>query len=251
MVLLFFSGALAGVSNAIAGGGTFFTFPVFLASGIPPIMANASNAVAVWPGNAMAVVGYRQELKKTGSSIRLSLVLVLIGGTLGAWLLTVIDNTAFLKLIPFLIFFATLLFAQGSNLVKILKRNSFSKAFSSPPPGFKRLTELAFATYGGFFGAGYGVMLLAWLEISTNNDIQTNNGLKNLISCVVGSVAAAIFAFSGLVSWPHTLVAFSGATAGGLVGAKIARWLSALWLRRVVISFCLFLSGYYFFKYYS
>lgn len=249
LIVLFFAGIAAGISNAIAGGGTFFTFPVFLAAGVPPVVANASNAIAVWPGHAMAVVGYRNVFKSVPSGLRLSILLVFLGGVFGAYLLTIIDNSSFTKLIPFLILFATFLFAYGKQIIGWLKKRI--TVSSSANSYIIRSSELAFATYGGFFGAGYGVMLMALLQMANDNDLHTNNALKNLIATIVSSVAVAVFIFSGVVSWEHTCVAFAGAVLGGLVGTKVARWLSAVWLSRVVIAFGLFLGGYYFLKYYS
>lgn len=250
LALLFFSGILAGISNAIAGGGTFFTFPVFLAAGVPPVIANASNAVAVWPGHALAVIGYREELRAFSGGIRTSIFIAILGGAVGALLLTYIGNKSFMKLIPFLILFATILFAFGGVLSRRVNSKSSGRSFASPSL-VTQLCEFSFAVYGGFFGAGMGIMLMAGLHMLGVHDIQVNNALKNFLAAVVTSIAVCIFAFSGLVAWPYTLLAFSGAVIGGLAGAYIARWLSAIWLRRIVISLGLFLSIYYFIKYYG
>lgn len=250
LALLFFSGILAGISNAIAGGGTFFTFPVFLAAGVPPVIANASNAVAVWPGHALAVIGYREELRTFSEGIRTSVFVAFLGGAVGALLLIYIGNKAFIKLIPFLILFATILFAFGGVLSRWVNSKSPGKSFTNPSLT-TRLCEFSFAVYGGFFGAGMGIMLMAGLHMLGVHDIQVNNALKNLLGAVVTSIAVCIFSFSGLVAWPYTLLAFSGAVIGGFAGAYIARWLSAIWLRRIVVSLGLFLSIYYFIKYYG
>lgn len=249
LVLLFFAGIAAGVSNAVAGGGTFFTFPVFLAAGIPPIVANASNAIAVWPGHAMAVVGYRKELSRLKSQLWKSCLIVFLGGAIGAYLLSIISNAAFTKLIPLLILFATLLFAFGKKLVSLV--NARMTVRSSANPYIKRISELVFAVYGGFFGAGYGIMLMAWLQMTNDHDLQTNNALKNLIATIMASVAVTVFVVTGIISWWHTGAAFVGAIIGGLLGAKVVRLLSEQWLSRVVIVFGLFLSVYYFIRYYG
>ena len=116
MLLLFLAGVLAGICNAIAGGGTFFTFPVFLSAGIPPVVANASNAVAVWPGHALAAVGYRKELREFQHGMKGSIVVAMLGGAVGALLLAYIGDRSFSMLIPFLILFATLLFGFGKAI---------------------------------------------------------------------------------------------------------------------------------------
>lgn len=247
--LLFLAGILAGISNAIAGGGSFFTFPLFLAVGLPPIVANASNSIAVWPGHALAVVGYRKELRQHSSGIGISVVIAFLGAALGAVTLTLTGNETFIKLIPFLILFSTLLFIFDSKLGGMITSYSTKQSFMRSS-FLTRILEFIFAFYGGFFGAGLGVMLMAGLQILGIHDIQTNNALKNLLASIITSIAVLIFALSGVVAWSYTIVAFTGAVIGGLLGARIAQWLSAIWLRRIVIFFGLFLSIYYFVKYY-
>ena len=249
-LLLLGSGMLAGLSNAIAGGGTFFTFPVFLAAGLPPVIANASNAVAVWPGHALAVVAYRRELSRVTTDIRGSMVVAFIGGAAGAFLLARIGNAAFSKLIPFLIAIATLLFAFGGRL-SIWLTSRRPAAGLEKPGVVTRLCEFCFAVYGGFFGAGLGVMLMAGLLMLGIQDIQVNNALKNLLAAIITSVGVVVFALTGLVSWPHTLIAFVGAIVGGLLGARAARRLPAAWLRRLVIAMGVTLTFYYFRQYYG
>ena len=249
-LLLLITGVLAGMSNAIAGGGTFFTFPAFLASGIPPVVANASNAVAVWPGHALAVVGYRQELTRFSASIVGSVIIAFSGGVVGALLLIYVGNTAFAKLIPFLILCAALLFASGRSLGSWLSVRTVG-VDRMRPTLVARLVEFLFAVYGGFFGAGLGIMLMAGLLILGVHDLQANNALKNLLAAIINTVAVLVLAVSGLVSWPLTIVAFIGAVLGGLLGARVARVLPVVWLRRVVVAIGLVLSVYYFSKYYN
>ena len=249
-LLLLTTGVLAGMCNVIAGGGTFFTFPAFLASGIPPVVANASNAVAVWPGHALAVVGYRRELSRCSASIVVSIIVVLSGGVVGALLLTYVGDTAFSRLIPFLILFATLLLASARSMGSWLSARTFG-ANHTRPSLLTRLVEFLFAVYGGFFGAGLGIMLMAGLLILGVHDLQANNALKNLLAAIANTVAVLVLAVSGLVSWSLTIVAFIGAMLGGLLGVRVARVLPAVWLRRVVVAIGLVLSVYYFGKYYD
>ncbi len=250
MLLLFLAGILAGICNAIAGGGTFFTFPVFISAGIPPVVANASNAVAVWPGHALAAVGYRKELREFSTNIRSSVVIAMVGGATGALLLACIGNRAFSMLIPFLVLFATLLFMYGKTVNRWIDRHTASISIESP--GYmSRVIEFSIAVYGGFFGAGLGIMLMGGLLMLGIHDIHANNALKNLLGAIVTAVSVLVLTLSGLVSWPHTVFAFAGAVLGGFLGVPLARLLSDIWLRRLVISVGIFLSVYYFIKYYG
>lgn len=248
--ILFITGVIAGVSNAVAGGGTFFTFPALLASGLPPVVANASNAVAVWPGHALALVGYRKELASYSHAIRGSIAIALIGGVLGAALLVSVGNQAFSKLIPLLILLSTLLFAFGGKINDWLKAKAVSADFSRPKP-MTRFFELLFAVYGGFFGAGLGVMLMAGLQMLGVKDAQANNALKNLLAAVVTTVSVVVLAVTGLVAWPQTALAFAGAMVGGLIGGHVARRIPVNVLRRIVIALGAVLTVYYFYKYYA
>ncbi len=248
--MLFATGIIAGIVNAIAGGGTFFTLPAFLAAGIPPVAASASNAVSVWPGHALAVFEYRRELSKYSRSLGGSIVVAVLGGAAGAAMLAFAGDKTFSKLIPFLVLFATLLFAFGQSAGKWLAARTTVADMMNPRLA-TRCAEFVIALYGGFFGAGLGVMLMAGLLMLGVRDVQANNALKNLLASVVTTVSVLVFALSGLVSWPHTAIAFAGAVAGGLLGARIARRLSPRWLRGVVIVVGLALSAYYFIEYHG
>jgi len=249
-LMLFGVGVLGGVINAVAGGASFFTFPAFLATGIPPIVANASNLIAVWPGNTIAVYGYRDHLHDYSGDMKLSIVIALIGGGFGALILTYTGNSTFVKLIPFLIMFATIIFAFGNTISKLISTHS-NESQHIKHNIRTRIMEFLFALYGGFFGAGLGIMLMAGLQILGISDIQLNNALKNLLGALISLVAVVIFSISGIVAWDYTISAFIGAILGGFMGARFAQWLSPVWLRRVVISLGSFLSVYYFIKYYT
>jgi uncharacterized membrane protein YfcA len=248
--LLFLAGFAAGVCNAVAGGGTLISFPVFLAAGLPPVVANASNAIAVWPGHALALIGYRAHLAQQAQPIKASLAAALAGGITGALLLSQAGDALFARLIPPLLLAATLLFAYGEAARRWLQ----ARAPDMRPgqSGWRlRSIEFVLAVYGGFFGAGLGVMLMAGLMMLGVRDLQANNALKNLLACVITSVAAAVFAVSGLVSWPETGAAFAGAMIGGVAGGHWAKRLPASLLRRLVIVTGCVLTLYYAWKYYG
>jgi uncharacterized membrane protein YfcA len=249
-LLLLMAGVLAGVSNSIAGGGTFFTFPAFLAAGLSPVVANASNALAVWPANIVAAISYRREFADIPALLKGSLMIALAGGAAGAGLVAYVGNEVFSRLIPFLILFATVLFTFGRRIGAWLYPRTPAGA-PAHPGALARTFEFMVAVYGGFFGAGLGVMLMAGLLMLGVHNLQKNNALKNLLGAVVNSTAILVFVASGLVSWPHTLIGLSGAAVGGMAGARIARLLSAAWLGRIVTTVGLLLSAYYFMKYYG
>jgi uncharacterized membrane protein YfcA len=247
LLMLFSAGIAAGMCNAVAGGGTFFSFPVFLATGIPPIVANASNSIAVWPGNVMAVINYRKQLMAHAGEIKTTIFISFIAGVMGAILLFYTGNAAFEKMIPYLILLATLLFMFGGKLKALFTPSGGTEQLK--PSIMTRMFEFVVALYGGFFGGGLGIMLMASLQLTGFRDIHLNNALKNLLGAVISFAAFIIFSFSGIVHWPYTLVAFTGAIIGGFLGARLAKSLSAKYLRIVVIAFGCCLTVYYFYKY--
>lgn len=247
----------AGGMNAIAGGGTFFSFPALLAAGIPPVMANASNTVALWPASLSSAWAYRREAMRHRRSAIILIIVSLAGGLTGGLLLLATSNAAFSTLIPWLLLIATALFAfanQVSRTVSWLKTTW--RATPAPPltdaPGSLggALFQLIVAIYGGFFGAGLGILTLAALSIQGFKDMQELNALKNVASAVNYTVAALTFIVAGAISWPHTLVMLVTAMIGGYAGASLARRLPACWLRRMIVTVGASLTLVYFFKTY-
>ncbi len=244
---------VAGGMNAMAGGGTFFSFPAMLAAGVPPIMANASNTVALWPASISSAWAYRREAMRHGRWAALLAVISMVGGLLGGLLLLAISNETFSRLIPWLLLVATTLFAFSAQVSKLIR---WVKGHMKLPPSDKpgstggAIFQTAVAIYGGFFGAGMGILTLAALSIQGFEDIQEINALKNLTSAMNYTVAALTFIVAGAISWPHTLVALVTAAIGGYVGAALARRLPAMWLKRLVILVGAVLTAIYFIKTY-
>lgn len=240
LISLFFAGIVGGGVNAIAGGGTFFTFPAMIASGLDPLTANASNAVAIYPGHAAAVPAYRKELRAAGRPLILRSSIVAVGGLLGAGLLLRTGSVAFGGLVPWLLLVATLLFAFGPALAAISTRlRSDSRWVTSG-------VEFLFAIYGGYFGAGLGVLLMAALTIIGIRDVQMANAQKNWLATIITTISVAVFSIAGAVAWPQTIAVLLGALIGGYGGARLARRIPARALRVVVICVGLALSSYYF-----
>lgn len=235
-LLLFLAGVAGSAVNAVAGGGTFFTFPALLAAGVPPVAANASNAVALWPGYILSTLGFREEVAALRERLRGSSLIALMGGVLGAWLLLRTGNATFLRLVPVLLLFATVLFALGPGI---------ASRVGTAGPLLAGVVELVIATYGGFFNAGLGILLLAGLALTGVHNIHQQNGLKNLLSAIINSAAVFAFVLAGVVRWPETLAVLAGALVGGYGGAMLARRIPAPWLRRVVVVMGLLLSVYY------
>ncbi|KAF1068714.1 sulfite exporter TauE/SafE family protein [Variovorax sp.] len=240
MALLFAAGVVGGVVNAIAGGATLITFPAMLAASLPPVVANASNAVAISPGHLLAAVADREKLPAANRRLALSLAAATLGGIAGALLLLALPEAAFLQPVPLLIALATALFASRIQAWAARRREG---AAPNALAGTAALT--AVSVYGGFFGAGLGVMLSALLAIEDPDDIRRVKVMKNLLATAVSLAAIAIFIARGTVHWQATLAMLAGALPGGWAGGQLVRVLPAQAVRRVVIAAGLFMSAYY------
>jgi uncharacterized protein len=245
IALVFAAAGCAGAMNAVAGGGTFFSFPALLAVGVPPVVANASNSVALWPASLSGAWAYRKELSRHKRYLMPLGAVSLVGGIGGGLLLLGTRDAVFAKLIPWLLLFATLLFAFSGNISALLRRAKDHTPANSPASLFG---QGLVAVYGGFFGAGMGILMLASLAMAGHDDVHEINAIKNLLSAIVYSVTVLTFVAAGAVSWPHTLVMLAAATLGGYGGARIARKIPALWLRRFIIAVGLILTVFYFQK---
>ncbi len=253
IVLIGAGGFAAGAVNAVAGGGTFFSFPAMLAVGLPPVVANASNSVALWPGSLTGAWAYRQELARYKRYLLPMGIASFIGGAAGGLLLLAAGDARFAALIPWLLAFATGLFAFSPQLSSALRRMRPAPAKKAgdahgagSPIGW--FVQLLVSVYGGFFGAGMGILMMASLAIGGHEDVQHINALKNLLSAVIYSVTVMTFIVAGAVSWPHTAVMVLTASLGGYWGARMARKIQGPWLRRMVIAVGSALTVYYFFK---
>jgi uncharacterized protein len=228
--LLFGAGLAGGVANAMAGGATLFTFPAMIASGLPPIVANASNAVAVTPGHFVAALSDRAQLARPDQALVGALVATVVGGALGAVLLLVTPERLFTLLVPALIGIATLVFALG-------RRVRAHEQEQSARSGLLRWALLMpTSIYGGYFGGGSGVMYLAVLVVTGRETIRQANVLKNLLASVVSAVTIIIFVIQDVVRWPETVVMLMGAVLGGFLGGRLVAVLAPTTVRAIVIS---------------
>ena len=218
------SSAGAGVMNAMAGGGTILTYPTLLFLGESPITANATSTVALWPGAASSMYGYRREVAENRQWLKTFFLPSLLGGSLGAVLLLRTPARSFQKLAPFLILFATVLFMLQGALARWARTER--KASERPTAGrfaAAWLYQFGVGVYGGYFGAGIGILMLAVLGFLGLSDIHAANGIKNFFGMCINGVAAGYFIFRGAVDWPAALIMIAGAIAGGYAGAGFAR----------------------------
>jgi len=233
-LLLFGAGLAGGVVTAIVGGASLITFPALLAAGLPPIVANASNTVAMTPGNFMAGLADLERRPRWDRSF-LALLLVCAGGSVaGALLLLVTPEKAFTAGVPLLIGFATLLFAQAGRIRQWILSRPAGRRGAGAGPGLLWFAPVA--VYGGYFGAGMSVMLLALLSLSRGEDFRATNVLKNLLSGLTSFVAVIVFLVQGVVAWPSTLTMMAGALIGGFLGGRLVRVLPPAVVRWVVIA---------------
>ncbi|SNS76785.1 sulfite exporter TauE/SafE family protein [Pseudomonas segetis] len=244
IAILIAAGFAAGAMNALAGGGTFFSFPALLATGLAPVTANATNAVALWPASVAAAWAGRKTLQPLGSYLVPLLLAGLGGGLLGGILLLLGGDEIFRGLIPWLLLGATLLFAASPQLSRALAARR--SANTQPPHTTWSLAAHAtVSVYGGYFGAGMGILQLAAFSIE-GHALARSNALKNLISAVIYSVATGTFIIAGRVSWYELVILLGGATIGGYAGGALGQRLPAKFLRLLVIAVGSSMTLYYF-----
>jgi uncharacterized membrane protein YfcA len=221
---------IAGIINSIAGGGSFLTFPALVFTGVPTIAANATSAVAVFPGYLSGALGFAKELKECPKSKFLLLItLSIMGGIGGSLLLLITPASVFSYIIPWLLGFATLLFAFGDFVAKWAKKNSNSNGFLG------NLTTLIVCIYGGYFNGGLGIILLALFSTLGMRDIHLMNGLKNIMSFALSAASVVTFAIAGIVFWQQAIIMMIAATIGGYFGVVVARKLSKNTIRMIIV----------------
>ncbi len=235
-LLLFGAAIMAGMINSVAGGGTLVTFPALVWAGRPEIIANATNTFALVPGTLASAYGYRGEMLKAPRKFLYLLIPCVAGGVIGAMLLKRTPPATFAAIVPFLVLFATVLFMiQGP-----IQRRLRSGASAQQEATARWIIGASFylflvAIYGGYFGAGIGILTLAVLGIMGLSDIHQMNGLKNIFGSMINGVAAVYFIFAGLIDWPSAALMAAGSIIGGYGAAGIARKIGQKAVRRIVI----------------
>ena len=231
--------AVGGAVNSIAGGGTLLTFPALLGLGVPAVAANATSTVALWPGSFASLMGYRRELVGIERWAARLAVPSVIGGLVGAGLLLVTPEERFREIVPWLVLGATVLFALQGPVMRWLKRRLAITAGATverplDPSVAMLASQFLVGIYGGYFGAGAGIVMLGVFGLMGLTNIHQMNGLKNINGICFNGVAAIAFAAMGLVNWPIALVMALGSSAGGYTMSGLAQRVPQAWVRNAV-----------------
>jgi len=216
--LLVAAGIAGGCMAAIVGGAAVITFPALLAAGLPPVMATAANTVALTPGLFLAAIYDRSQLPPFDRSFVAVALASIVGAVIGAVLLVLTPERVFSALVPLLLGFATVLFAYAGRISTWLATRGDARRFTHSPA-----VVLPVSVYGGYFGAGVGVLMLGVLSVGTAGNYRSANVTKNLVTGLNSATATVIFAAQGVVSWPATLLMMAGTLVGGLIGARLAQ----------------------------
>lgn len=248
-VFLFFTAFVGSALNSVAGGGSFLALPALLFAGVSPVTANATTTMALWPGAVSSAIAYRRDIRLTGVRLVVLAGASLVGGLLGAIMLVRTSDTSFMRLLPWLMLAAAVTFTFGG------RRKATEVA---PPPSDRRapwwrreivalaVMQLAIAIYGGYFGGGMGIMMLATLAIAGMTDIHEMNGLKSVLGAVINGVALVEFIASGSVAWAPGLVMVGGGVIGGYAGASVARHIARAHIRKFVVATAWIMTAYFF-----
>lgn len=239
IAIYFFAGFIGSAINAVAGGGTFLTFPLLIFGGMSALTANIMSTIALWPGSVASAVAYRKERNINKEQLVKFLAISITGSIIGTSTLLLTPEQTFENLVPWLMLFATLLFTFGRKV-------RFSASEPHHTMGF--ILQFLIAVYGGYFGAGIGILMLAMLQLLGFTHIHQMNALKTILGSTINAVAVFIFLFSGKIIWPVAAVMIAGALTGGYVSARMALKISPERVRLMVcvIGFCM--TGYFFLK---
>lgn len=252
-----------GALNAVAGGGSFLALPALIFAGVPPVAANATTTFALWPGSISSAWAYRREIARTGRAWLVLLGSVsLAGGLTGGFLLMQTSDAGFMRLLPWLMLVAAATFTFAGRVSNLLRRRrsgreparprimapsgALAPTASEPFPLWALPLQLTIAVYGGYFGGGIGIMMLATLAVSGMTDMHEMNGLKALLAVAINGVALAEFIAHGAVAWGPGIVMVAGAILGGYSGATIARRLPGPFVRSFVIVVAWLMTAYFF-----
>jgi len=239
IVLLFLAAAIGGGLNAVAGGGSFLTLPALIFSGVSPVVANATSTLALWPASISSTFAYRGDIKTSKRWLLILGITSVAGGLAGAQLLVRTSDSSFLRLLPWLMLVAAVTFTFGNKL-RPKTADTGSHRFEHggawhPSMLGIVLIQLAIAAYGGYFGGGMGIMMLATLALAGMTNIHEMNGLKALLGVSINGLALLTFVLSGAIQWKYGLTMAAGGILGGYSTAAFARRLDPRYVRTFVI----------------
>jgi uncharacterized membrane protein YfcA len=242
---LFSAAALGGGINAVAGGGSFVAFPALLFAGVAPVAANATNTIALWPGSVASAIAYRSELRNSRRELVAMGGASLVGGLAGSCVLLRTSNETFVLLVPWLLLFAALVFTWGGAILqRITRRGRVSLVAAAG-------LQLFIGIYGGYFGGGAGIMMLAVLSLIGMTDIHRMNAIKSLLATLINGVAVVAFLLAGIVAWTEGPVMIAGAVAGGYAGAAVGRRVRPQRVRNFVLGIAWMMTAYFFLRTYA
>lgn len=252
LLILFVAGFFGGVLNAIAGGGSFITFPALMFVGVPPISANATNTFSACAGYMSGTYALRKDIRQDRKNLIKLILISFIGGIAGAILLLRTPEEVFLEAVPWLLLFATILFIFGGQLNSTLKNLSGRHKHASAVGGFLLMLLLfGVCLYGGFFNAGLGIITLSYLALAGYTNINTMNGIKLLVSSCVSLIAIVLFIIDGVIDWYSGMIVLIGTLAGGYYAAHYSRQLPQQWVRNFVIVASCGITAYFFYDVYG
>jgi uncharacterized protein len=247
LLLLFAGGVLGGVINVMAGGAGFMTFPLLIAAGLSEMEANAANFVALLPANIVGTAVYSKELKEVSENLVLRLVIALVGGAAGSLIFIWAGEANFHRVIPYLLLFATLSFALGPTIKHWLETHAEFDASRYLWLSF--VLEFLVFVYGGYFGLGMGIIILAIHSIFSHMSVHHANALRNVMIVAMTFVSITIFAHSGLIRWLPSIVMMAGAVCGGYFMSKVARRVPADKVRLGILGWSILLTAFSFWRY--
>jgi len=245
--ILFIAALVAGAINSVAGGGSFISFPSLLFLGIPPVNANATNTVALWPGQPASVWAYRGELKRIPRNAVVPLTLTgVLGGLVGAYVLLKTPQMTFMRLVPWLLLIATVIFMMSDPITRWVRQRSEHAHRGEFATGRAVFLQVFIAFYIGYFGAGAGILILAMLALLGMDHIHAMNALKAWLATVSNGVATILFVASHAVYWPQAVLMIVGSMLGGYFGAYFAQKTKPEHVRMIVIVIGFVLTAYFF-----
>ena len=241
-VVLFIAAAVGGALNAVAGGGSFFTLPALIFAGVAPVAANATSTLALWPASVSSTFAYRGDIQTSRQWLLVLGLASVIGGLAGALLLVRTSDSSFLRLLPWLMFIAAATFTFGNKIRQATAHTGHASL------AVVAVLQLVIATYGGYFGGGMGIMMLATMALAGMTNIHQMNGLKSFLGVAINGVALVLFISNGAITWKYGATMAVGATLGGYTTAYLARKIDTRYVRTFVIVVGWVMTVYFFFR---